>query len=125
MIYVVERDGRPVRSRQTGHVLAFEGHDSAGRSAASVGGKVVIYGVGGAVHGEQLARDAAADAERWHAERDAATAELELVTREIARHAEDGDADVHTTLSRVLAKARHLDKMLVILRKCDAMEAKP
>jgi len=125
VIYVVEREGRPVRSRQTGHVLAFEGHDSAVRSAASVGGKVVIYGVGGAVHGEELAREATAQAEAWQAERNAAVAELELVTREIARHAEPGDTDVHTTLSRVLAKARHLDKMLAILRKCDALEAKP
>lgn len=125
MIYVVERDGRPVVSRTTGHLLAFENHVSAARSAASVGGKVVIYGVGGAVHGESIAREANAQAEAWQAERNAATAELEWVTREIARHAEPSDADVHTTLSRVVGKARQLDKMLAILRKCDAMEAKP
>lgn len=125
MIYVVERDGKPVVSRQTGHIMAFENHTSATRSAASVGGKVVIYGVGGAVHGESIAREATAQAEAWQAERNAAVAELELVTREIARHAEPGDADVHTTLLRALGKARHLDKMLAILRKCDALEAKP
>lgn len=124
MIYVVERDGRPVRSRQTGHVLAFEGHDSAVRSAASVGGKVVTYGVGGAVHGEELARVARAEAEHWQAERDAATAELELLASAIARNAEPGDADTHSTLLRLIAKAKHLDKLLAIFRKHDA-EAKP
>ena len=77
MIYVVERDGRPVVSRTTGHLLAFENHVSAARSAASVG-KVVIYGVGGAVHGESIAREANAQAEAWQAERNAATAELEM-----------------------------------------------
>jgi len=125
VIYVVERDGRPVRSRQTGHLLAFENSDSAGRSAASVGGKVVIYGVGGAVHGESIAREATAQAEAWQAERNAATAELELLASAIARNAEPGDADTHSTLLRLIAKAKHLDKLLAILRKCDALEAKP
>lgn len=115
MIYVVERDGRPVRSRQHAGVLAYDTHDSATRAAKTVGGKVTIYGVGGAVHGEQLAREAAADAERWRAERDAAVAELEVLTSTIAEHSEPEDASAHDTLARLARKAKALSKIAKLL----------
>lgn len=114
MIYVVERDGRPVRSRQHAGVLAYDTHDSATRAAKSVGGKVVIYGVGGATHGEDLARKATADAEAWRAERDAAVAELEAFVLPMERHIVGGETP-EDTVARLVRKAKLLDKIARLL----------
>lgn len=75
MIYVIESaDGSPVRLRGRPSVAAYANRSAAERAATALGGRVVVYSVGGAESGtaEVLGREYADAA----AERDALRAEI-------------------------------------------------